>query len=329
MIVLLSYPGDRIANQVMDWLSRYQCRFKRINLEEEDYRKLAVTIRGTSTQIEFGLKDGSTLQLDEVSIFFFRGGLLNSDVHRYHHPGLPNKTVKTHLSYEFRTLTEFFYYEISKKCLGNPLLHPLNKLIQLQVAAEVGLSVPDTLIRKSPSGLNRFVQEGLWITKSIQENIFLTDMEHVHYDLKVNTIKRSEIPEHFFPSLFQPAIPKCVEVRVFYLNGKCYPLAMLLHPEETSTVDYRSIVGKLRYARCRLPQEIECRLDKFMKKLGLNIGGIDLILDASGTYYFLEVNPTGQLGWVSDYGNYFLEEKIARYLLQSEINHLHESLDTR
>lgn len=328
MIVLLSYPGDRIAHDVMDWLNRYDCTYKRINLEEEDYRKIEVNMKASS-QIRMELKDGTILDLDKVSIFFFRGGLLKSDVHQYHLENVPDKTIKTHLTYEFNTLTQFFYHEIAKKCLGNPLLHPLNKLLQLQLANEVGLMIPETIIRKSKSGLAHFTEEGMYITKAIQENILLPDTPSIHYDLKVNTIKKSELPEHFFPSLFQPVLSKNAELRIFYLDGSFYPLAMLLHPLEVRATDYRSVISKIRYAKYKLPRELENKLGSFMKRIGLNMGSIDLIVDTSGAYYFLEVNPTGQIGWVSDFGNYFLEEKIARYLVTKEMNFLnYESVPT-
>lgn len=34
-----------------------------------------------------------------------------------------------------------------------------------------------------------------------------------------------------------------------------------------------------------------------MKNLNLNFGGIDLAL-VDGKYYFIEVNPTGEWGWL-------------------------------
>jgi hypothetical protein len=39
-----------------------------------------------------------------------------------------------------------------------------------------------------------------------------------------------------------------------------------------------------------------------------------MIVTPEGEYVFLEVNPTGQFGWVSDNCNYYLEEKIANHL---------------
>lgn len=318
MIVLLSYSGDQIANDVMDWLYAFGCNCKRINLEEEDFRKLSFSIKGTKAEVCLKLKDDSMLKMNDVSVFFFRGGLLKPDIQGYVKNGLSDRSIKTHLTYEFNTLTQFFYLEISKKCLGNPLLQPPNKLLQLQLAADAGLTIPETWVSRSKSELKK-MKNDVFITKSIQENVLLQDEDLIHYNLKVNTIRRSELPEYFFPSLFQYPVEKSAEVRAFYLDGKFYSLAMLISALDEPVIDYRAVTGKIRYARYKLPEEVERKLDRFMKMMGLNTGSIDLLIDREGVYHFLEVNPTGQIGWVSDYGNYFLEEKIARYLLNKEL----------
>jgi hypothetical protein len=322
MIVLLSYSGDQIANDVMEWLQVYGCNYKRVNLEEEDFRKLSVTLTNGFSQIQLELQDGSSLNPEEVSIFFFRGGLFNFNLEHYKPEGLSQRMIRTHLSSEYNTLVDYFYNEISKKCLGNPLLSPLNKLQQLQMAAEVGLGIPETFIRNSESAMAKIDvrKEPIWISKSIQENVLVHDAGPLYHDLKVGTIKQSALPEQFFPSLFQYPVEKAVEVRTFYLDGRFYSLAMLLDRADEPVIDYRKVVNKLRYARYKLPLDIEIRLKCFMKKMNLNTGSIDLLFDNEGTCYFLEVNPTGQIGWVSDDGNYFLEEKIARYLIYKDLN---------
>ena len=55
-----------------------------------------------------------------------------------------------------------------------------------------------------------------------------------------------------------------------------------------------------------------------MNKLELISGSIDLIKSQNGKYYFLEVNPNGQYDWVSQYGGYYLDKKIA-YFLKSKL----------
>ncbi|HET6228322.1 MAG TPA: hypothetical protein VFF27_18725 [Bacteroidia bacterium] len=324
MIVILSYPGDSVTNDVMEWLMAHNCQTKRINLEEEDYRQLSVTINEAVADVQLKLKDGSILKVNEVSVFFFRGGLLKERCEDYEQEGLSESLIRTHLSYEFKTLVHFFYEAISEKCLGNLMQHPLNKLKQLKVAAECGLHVPSTFIRNCKSQVLEYVEdpETFLITKSIQENVLFQDSDSFYFDLKVNRIQPSALPDRFFPSLFQYQQEKVMEIRSFYLDGKFYSLAMLLCASEQEVIDYRTMTEQLRYAKYQLPDELQEKLRRMMKQLNLQTGSIDLIKDQAGIYYFLEINPTGQIGWVSDLGHYFLEEKIAQYLMRKELKFL-------
>jgi hypothetical protein len=320
MIVILSFAGDQVTNAVMDWLHGYKCNYKRINLEEEDFRKLTFSIATEELDIQLGLATGEVLKMREVSIFFFRGGLFKLDLNNYNQNNLPASLVETHLLHEFNTMVTFFYKQVAKKCLGNPLLHPLNKLEQLEMARKAGLKIPMSIISNSKKQLEASILKKVpsFITKSIQENVLYQGSASMHYDLKVQELSKSEMSDFFFPSLFQEGIKKSIEIRVFYLDGSFYSIAMLLNTSDQQVVDYRLATNSIRYAKYKLPEMIETKVIAFMKRMGLTCGSIDLMLSASGEYYFLEVNPTGQIGWVSDYGNYCLEEKIARYLLKKE-----------
>ena len=119
-------------------------------------------------------------------------------------------------------------------------------------------------------------------------------------------------------------IEKAIEIRTFYLDGKFYSLAMLLFAADKRVVDYRTATKQIRYACYQLPDAIENKLQKMMNVLNLNTGSIDLVLGKDGEYYFLELNPTGQVGWVSDYGGYNIEEKIATYLLTKQNKFINE-----
>jgi D-alanine-D-alanine ligase-like ATP-grasp enzyme len=66
----------------------------------------------------------------------------------------------------------------------------------------------------------------------------------------------------------------------------------------------------------QLPKELEAKIDVLMQKLQLNTGSLDFMVTEDNQFYFLEVNPVGQFGMVSVPCNYYLEQKIADYLLQ-------------
>ena len=51
-----------------------------------------------------------------------------------------------------------------------------------------------------------------------------------------------------------------------------------------------------------------------MKKLSLSFGGINLAL-VGDTYYFIEVNPTGEWGWLTSCANLPIDKAIVYTLV--------------
>lgn len=64
-----------------------------------------------------------------------------------------------------------------------------------------------------------------------------------------------------------------------------------------------------------LPRAIELKINRFMKKMNLDTGSIDMIVTPELEYVFLEVNPVGQYDMVSVPCNYHLHSKIAKILI--------------
>ncbi|HNW99572.1 MAG TPA: hypothetical protein PKK00_14290 [Bacteroidales bacterium] len=314
MIVVLSYNGDAGTTPVLEWLQRMNQNFMRINLEDEDFHNISVSL-GKENKITLILKNGKLLDIANVDYFFYRGGTIPFYLPENNNTDIASDAMETHLRFEYKTLINFFYKEVSKKCLGNLLLNPINKLDQIVYALKIGLKVPETLVCNKNKNLKDFFHSHhSIITKSIQENILpqtLTDC----FNLKPEIIDVKEVPDIFFPSLFQEFINKKMEIRTFYLDGCFYSLGMVLNSNMNICDDYRKHTNELRYFRYNLPVQIENKLHKLMRFFKLNIGSIDLILSDDNEYYFLEINPTGQYGWVSDYGNYCIEKKIAEFLV--------------
>ena len=124
------------------------------------------------------------------------------------------------------------------------------------------------------------------------------------------------MPNIFFPSLFQVEVKKDYELRIFYLRGDFYAMAIFSQEYEMARTDFRKYSGEkpLKCVPYSLPDEIKKKLKKLMDMLSLNTGSIDMIVDTAQKYYFLEVNPSGQFGMTSEPCNYYLEKKIAQYL---------------
>ena len=120
----------------------------------------------------------------------------------------------------------------------------------------------------------------------------------------------------FHPSKFQQLIEKKIEIRLFYLDGKIYSMAIFSQRRDESKVDFRKydFINPDRYVPFKLPTDIENSLTSLIKSVDLNTCSIDLIKGVDGKFYFLEINPVGQFGMVSKPCNYNLEMEMALFL---------------
>ncbi|SJL19874.1 hypothetical protein PGIN_3-3_00944 [Porphyromonas gingivalis] len=120
--------------------------------------------------------------------------------------------------------------------------------------------------------------------------------------------------------MVQKAIPKQFEVRVFFLMGECFSMAIMSQDDENTETDYRkyNFDNPNRFLPFQLPKNIEDKVVDLMAELSLNTGSIDFILTPENEYIFLEVNPTGQFGMVDYSCNYGLHEKVANILIAKD-----------
>ena len=69
----------------------------------------------------------------------------------------------------------------------------------------------------------------------------------------------------------------------------------------------------MEYIPINLPDNIVNCCFKLIKSLELNYGAIDLV-EYKGDFYFLEINPTGEWGWLVNQVKFNINEELA-YLL--------------
>lgn len=238
------------------------------------------------------------------------------------------KALSDFLNAEFKAL---FFYITEKidlnKWVNNPFVfNRINKLHVLQLAKENGIQIPETEVMTSKSVLEGFLNKyPKLIIKPLSEVIFLEDTAESHFNMLSKIVEEKTlkyVPDRFFPSLVQQAIEKKMEIRVFYLYGKCYSMAIYSQNNKNTKTDFRNYDNKRpnRTVPFQLPSHMEHKLKNLMECLGFNTGSIDLILTPEGEYVFLEVNPEGQFGMVSHPCNYYLEREMA-LAFKTKISH--------
>ena len=319
MIVIVSQEYDCSTNDVMDWLIAWRKDIVRIN-ETDTINSIYSKINDNeySLYIRCGEKE---FCLSKVDFFWFRRSGFVFDVSFLSNVNASFAShIEEHLLDECKTMKEFIVYLLENKpFLGNYHQGNANKLISLFIAKQVGLKIPNTIISSSKNDLSKFYEEHKsCITKSIQDVLcfFINEYRFFTTTSIVESKDIENMNKSFFPSLLQNNLCKRYELRIFYLKGKCYSMAIFSQENQQTALDFRnySTDKPNRYVPYLLPKHIEEQLDLFMKKMNLDTGSIDMIVTPDFDYVFLEVNPVGQYDMVSVPCNYYLHKKIAQTL---------------
>lgn len=321
MILIFSQNKlEASTNDVIDWLEYYNEPYYRINGDDIKTNDYYLEVHKDGNQIldlEFSPKNINAVWFRRWDSYSnFKPFKIDRDVDF-------ENSLNKYLYSEYIGLSFALFNMFNKSYwLSNPSNRiQEDKILALRQAETCGLVIPKTFITTSKKKLVNIIEKEAseLITKSIFNvtKIIANKERYVQYTQVINKSNLNKIPETFFPSLFQEQIEKEYEIRVFYLEGEIYSMAIFSQLDNQTEVDFRkyNFEKPNRNIPYKLPLIIEKKIKKLMTLLGLNTGSIDLIKDVFGRYVFLEINPAGQFGMVSLPCNYNLEKKIAKLLI--------------
>jgi ATP-GRASP peptide maturase of grasp-with-spasm system len=337
MICILSqafFEGSTEA--VCEWLRSWNVEAIRLNADDiEVHGALTAQLDSDSSEVWVAI-DGKVIGTREIRAVWYRKwnsskGVSNGspDGERgriFADPSHENRTntllVYKHLTNEFKVAADFLFAAMQgANWLGRPAQSQPNKLEVLRKARACGFDIPATLVTSNPDDLMRFrSRHGTIVTKPLSDILIC----YGHGNSSFSTYT-AVVPDDFIqlegwkgggaPSLFQEYLSKKYEVRTFYLDGRCYSMAMYTQFNESTRVDSRHYNVRTRSVPFSLNREEEECTSKLMNSLCLDTGSLDFVKTADGRFVFLEVNPLGQFGMLSGNCNYRLEEKVARALV--------------
>jgi glutathione synthase/RimK-type ligase-like ATP-grasp enzyme len=203
-----------------------------------------------------------------------------------------------------------------------------NKAYQLEIARISGLAIPRTLITNDPDHAKRFLERcnGEIIYKTLSGYIRTENTTNKGYGIYTNRVTEAELEARsqeiaFAPCLFQEWIPKSTEYRVTVIGSRIFAFEIDTQNTDTTSVDWRrggpGSIFALRHRLKRLPADLETQIQAFMKALGIVFGCIDLILTPEGRFIFLEINPSGQWGWLEHVTGVPLVDNFTEMLIQA------------
>lgn len=314
MVLILSfYEYEQCTDPVIDWLLYYNVKF--IKLTQQD------------------LYDGSKVKLDiKNNQFIYNGIDLVKEINCVYYrrfednlnlnlrKGYPLNQVSFELKYELRDLIKYIYHILKNKVwFPSPYKVGIDKLTALDIAKSCGLQVPNTIVTNSKDDIVDFINNNPHsIIKPIRFSGYYEDGEYT-YNVYTNSISLDDIEkwdcQQFFLTLIQEKIEKDFEIRTFYLDGEIYASAIFIDDKGYDDIKRSFNSKSIKWLPFKYPNEIEEKIKNFMEKVCLNTGSIDMMKTRAGEFIFIEVNPVGQFIAPSDRCNYYLEQKIAKWLV--------------
>lgn len=196
-----------------------------------------------------------------------------------------------------------------------------NKLLQMKLAAMCGLRVPDTVVSNNSAELISFCeQHGGVIAVKILRKAVLNNVGRSGIGIYTNVVTLDYLKKHAAnisstALMAQEYVAKKVELRVTIVGTKL--LACVIHSQdsERTRIDWRRYdFERVKHEVYELPTSVAAKLLAFMKRCNLSFGAVDMIITPDDNFVFLEINPSGQFGWIERLTSLPISRTIAELL---------------
>jgi glutathione synthase/RimK-type ligase-like ATP-grasp enzyme len=236
--------------------------------------------------------------------------LVSSDITRPTHRLFAVNEAQEALYGLWHTLDAFWVNDPSRDLVAH------RKPFQLQVAQDVGLRVPVTLITNDPDEARSFV-DARGYRDVVYKSFSATETEW----RETRIMRQEELSlldqVRYAPVIFQEYIEALYDLRVTVVGDEIFAAA--IHSQQTAyTVDFRMDIENAEVEAVSLPSEVEGALRSLMTRLGLVYGAIDMRRTPDDRYVFLEINPAGQWLFIEQRSGQPIAAALAEILVTND-----------
>lgn len=193
------------------------------------------------------------------------------------------------------------------------------KPLQLVVAAGCGLRVPETLITNEAHEVREFAATDPAVTKMLGAVSIVEQGQRKFAHTKLLTegdLADLRGVEHTTHQI-QRWVDKAHEARVIVIGDHLTAVSITSH-SDAAYVDWRSDYDALAYELVQPPRSVVSGIRSLMNALGLVYGALDFVITHEGEWVFLEVNASGQYGWLEAATGAPLTEILADLLMEGK-----------
>jgi glutathione synthase/RimK-type ligase-like ATP-grasp enzyme len=292
-------------------------RAARLDTDTHGERSMAeLVVRGDRVWTRL-YADGREIDGDDVTAVLYR------HLHLREAPHIEDHKARELAESELRATLEGSLLAIDAYWLNHPYANRLarNKPLQLALAVREGLAAPETRITDDPEEIRALHRrwDGHMVAKLVGGQIVAPTVgeQYVVYTTLVEEDDlRSDAALAACPAIYQRRVEKAFDLRVTIVGERLFACRIDSQDSERGAVDWRRVgVGDLPIRPCELDSDTADRCLALMRRLGLDLAGLDLIVTPAGETIFLEVNAAGQWLWVQEATGMLIASAIVDRLL--------------
>ncbi len=275
MILIVTNKKDVTADFLIIELKRQNISFVRFNTEDFPQKVRITTNLDKQGNVVSGYINlpHSKVNLTDITSVWYRRPLRSEFADK-----LSDETVSHFTITESWEFLQGLWRILDCFWISNPdnIRRAESKLLQLKVAAQVGFTIPKTLVTNLPEDASSFynlfnpIVYKTLKTSLINHNdvlsLIYTNIVSNHHAQHFNNVQ-------FAPTLLQKYIPKLVELRITVVGGKVFPVELITQDDPKTKVDWRrSDAYQIKHREHSLPERVEIQCVELVKMLGLSFG---------------------------------------------------------
>ncbi len=315
MILIVSDHFDAHADLVEKKIQEAGKKTFRLNLDLNAISNTTLSFKNNIWTIVVGK---NSIRHNEISCIYFRRAFLELSIEEI---SLEHNINFKIFKNEFNAVLNGLWFSLRSTKAFNSLKNAYigeNKFFQTQIAKQVGLNTPTTIVSNDYIALEHFIiEQGEVIFKLYNQNIYVEN--DVLKGVYTNKITINDLKYKFSgtqnPIVLQEYVKKKFEVRWIVVGNKHFVCQINSQDSKVANIDWRRYdLANTPHLVLTPPTQIVEKVDALMEKMGLVYGALDFIVTPQDEWIFLEINCFGQWLWIENLTGLDISGSIAKWL---------------
>lgn len=311
MVLILSDTHDSHVNYAV---TKIDFEYFRLDLDVSALRETSILFHENKWTIKRG---DNRIDSDDISCVWARRNFVELLLEEENDQSPDFKIWKN----EWNRALLGFYLSINKKPWLNPIREAYlaeNKYLQMQIAKELALLMPDIIVSNIKDDLIHFATKYDFVALKLMEQSFYQTEDGLK-GFYVNKIQANHL-QNFGTSFENPIVlqeykEKKFEVRYTVVGNTHFVCKIDSQRNEKTQTDWRRYnIPQTPHNIIQPPQEIKEKVQQLMQRLSLTYGALDFIVTPNDEWYFLEINSMGQYLWIEDLTGLEITNEILNWL---------------